>query len=170
MRRSKAEKKARREKRREVRRIGRWLVGVAVIAGVIGGALYYRSGPRLPQVEDHWHAGLEIVICGEREPALPASPGGIHTHGGGDAQIHIHPASRAESGRQANLGRFFDGHKLRFTASMITLPGGRSYTDGDPCPDGKPGNLEVRANGSRIRDPRAYIPQDGDRIHIRFGS
>ncbi len=170
MRKSKAEKKARREKRRQVRRLRRWLVGVAVIAGAIGGALYYLSGPRLPQVGDHWHAALEIVFCGKRDPALPASPGGIHAHGYGDAQIHIHPTSGAVSGRQANLGRFFDGHKLRFTASMIELPGGRLFTDGDPCPDGKPGNLEVRVNGSRIRDPRAYIPQDDDRIQIHFGS
>jgi hypothetical protein len=80
------------------------------------------------------------------------------------------PALGAEPGRQANLGRFFDGHKLRFTASMIKLPGGRSYTDGDPRPDGKPGNLDVRVNGSKVGDPRAYILRDGDRIHIRSGS
>ncbi|MEE9172963.1 MAG: hypothetical protein V3U41_08715 [candidate division NC10 bacterium] len=168
--RAKAEKKARREKQKQARRMRRWLVGGAALVVVIGGAVYYRPRTQVPQVGDHWHAKLEIVICGKREPPLPPSPGGIHAHGGNDEQIHIHPASGADSGTQANLGRFFDGLKIRFTASMIELPGGRLFKEGDPCPDGNPGDLEVRVNDRRINYPRAYVPQDGDRIQIRFGS
>ena len=167
--RGKAEKKARREKRRWARRTRRVLIGVAVLIAVGGILLYWGSRPRLPQVGDHWHATLEIVICGKRQPPLSGSPGAIHSHGDGD-QIHIHPASRGQSGTQSNLGRFFDRHELRFTASMIELPGGRLYKEGDPCPDGGPGNLEVRVHGREIADPRSYVPQDGDRIQIRFGS
>ncbi|MFQ5989674.1 MAG: hypothetical protein ACE5K9_07150 [Candidatus Methylomirabilales bacterium] len=167
--RSKAEKKGRREKRRKARRIRRILIGVAVLIAVIGVPLYMWTAPPLPQAGDHWHATLEIEICGKREPPLPRSPGGIHAHGD-DHRIHIHPSSRAESGTRSNLGRFFDGQRLRFTASMIELPGGRFYKEGDPCPDGTAGNLVVRVNGGKIDDPRAYIPRDSDRIQIRFGT
>lgn len=135
---------------------------------LIGTLAYWGSGRDLPQVGDHWHASLEVVICGKREPNLPPSPGGIHTHG--DGMIHIHPASSAEVGVRANLGRFFDRPGLQFTASTIELPGGPVYKEGDLCPDGKPGHLRVNVNGRVIDDPRSYVPQDYDRIQISFGS
>lgn len=167
--RSKADKKAQREKRRKARRIRYICIGIAVLIAVIGVPLYMWTAPPLPQAGDHWHATLEIEICGKREPPLPPSPGGIHAHGG-EHRIHIHPSSRAESGERSTLGRFFDGQRLRFTASMIELPGGHVYREGDACPDGTAGNVVVRVNGREIADPRAYVPRDGDRIQIRFRS
>lgn len=166
--RSKVEKKARREKRNKARRIRHMVIGVVALVAVIGIPLYIWTEPPLSQVGDHWHATLEIEICGKREPPLPRSPGGIHSHGN-EYRIHVHPASGAESGMAANLGRFFDRHGLRFTASMIELPGGRLYKEGDPCPNGRRGNFEVHVNGGETNDPRSYVPRDGDRIQIRFG-
>jgi len=166
---SRAEKKARHEKQKKARRIRRTLMGGAVLIAAVGIPFYLWTEPPLPQVGDHWHATLEIEVCGKREPPLPRSPGGIHSHGN-EYRIHIHPVSQPESRRQSNLGRFFDGLGLRFTGSMIELPGGRLYNEGDPCPGGTPGILEVRINGRETNDPRSYVPRDGDRIQVRFGS
>jgi hypothetical protein len=166
---SKAGKKARRDERKKARRIRCVVIGMVVGVALVGVGLTMWTKPPLPQVGDHWHAMLEIDICGKREPPLPRSPGGIHSHGN-EYRIHIHPASRAESGTQSNLGGFFDGLELRFTNAAIELPGGHVYTEGDPCPDGRPGKLEVRVNGRESGDPRSYVPRDGDHIQIRFGS
>ena len=43
-----------------------------------------------------------------------------------------------------------------------------TYQNGDTCPDGTPGTVQVFANGKKP-DLATYIPQDGDRVKVVFG-
>ena len=119
--------------------------------------------------EDHWHAAYEFVVCGEVQPPAPTWFGsGVHTHS--DGIIHIHPFTPSEEGAGARLVKWFeygggllDGDEVRLPGSPIT------YANGDECPDGTIGVVQVFVNGERLRDYEGYIPADGDRIAIVFG-
>lgn len=163
------------EARRMRRRAGWrwWLVRGGIAAGclaVAGGAywLWAPSDPRLPRVGDHWHAAYEVVLCGKPEPQLAYSPGNIHTHG--DGAIHVHPEVDEEGGSNANLGRFFANSGITFSNGTLRYPDGRTYRDGDTCPDGKPGRLRLLVNGTVNAAMERYVPRDGDRIRVEFGS
>lgn len=164
------EQEARRTRRRTASRW--WLVRGGIAAGclaVAGGAywLWAQSGPRLPRVGDHWHAAYEVVLCGKPEPQLAYSPGNVHTHG--DGAIHVHPEVREEGGSNANLGRFFANSGITFSNGTLRYPDGRTYRDGDACPDGKPGRLRLLVNGMANTAMERYVPRDGDRIRVEFG-
>lgn len=119
---------------------------------------------------DHWHASLSVNVCGIPF-TVPAFPAGIHSHG--DGQIHIHPSLGEDAGQNATLGRFlevsYDAGALAVLIGRIQLPGEPVYRDGDACPDGNPGKLEVSINGESNPDFLNYLLQDGDRIIIKFG-
>lgn len=138
------------------------LVGGLVYRAVVGttGA---SAGPRLG---DHWHAPFRVVVCGERLPPLPATPGDIHSHG--DDVIHIHPSTSATTGRNATLAAFLATTTLRVTASELSV-GGRTYRNGDTCPDGRPGRVSVLVNGRAQDTFLEYVPRDGDRVEFVFG-
>lgn len=174
----------RQEREQEVRsqrqraRVRRWAWRIAVGGGVLAalvGAGYWAMAPagrRGAQVGDHWHATYEVIICGILRPKLPATPGGIHTHG--DGVIHVHPQTAAEARANANLGRFFRSAGLpfapsSFSGSSIQLLGDRPYQNGDPCPDGRPGILRLLVNGRAEPAMDRYIIQDGDEIRLEFG-
>jgi hypothetical protein len=42
--------------------------------------------------------------------------------------------------------------------------------NGMECPDGSEGSVHVFVNGEELRDWSEYIPQDGDRIIVLFGT
>ena len=50
----------------------------------------------------------------------------------------------------------------------MTLPRGASYANGDHCPDGRPGELAVYANGERLESPATYVLRDRQNIIITF--
>jgi len=167
------------QREQEARRVRRgaalrqWLFRAGIASGclaVAGGAywLWAQSGHRLPQVGDHWHAAYEVVLCGKQEPQLPYSPGNTHTHG--DGAIHVHPEVLEEGGKNANLNRFFANSKITFSNGTLRYPDSRTYRDGDPCPDGRQGRLRLLVNGTVNAAMERYVPRDGDRIRVEFGS
>jgi hypothetical protein len=121
------------------------------------------------QIGDHWHAGLVLEICAE-EITLPPSGSGVHSHG--DGLIHVHPHKESETGAGANLGRFFDsfdGPPMLMESDRIRVPDGELYENGQPCPDGEPGNVQVLANGEDITQTfRSYTPREGDFVEVYF--
>lgn len=118
---------------------------------------------------DHWHAAIEIEICGVKQSNMPTFPGGVHTHS--DGFVHIHPQTPSEEGDGAALGRFFEYGGGLLTDETLRVPGSiDTYTEGDLCPDGSPGELQVTVNGDLQPRFPDYVPQDGDRIVVRFGS
>ncbi len=120
------------------------------------------------RIGEHWHATYQISVCGERQPNAPAWEGGVHTHA--DGVIHIHPFTPSEEGRGARLVKWFEYGGGWLTQTSMRVPGSRdSYQNGDRCPDGLRGVIQVSVNGERLGDWSEYIPQDGDRITIVFG-
>lgn len=128
--------------------------------------MYLGGQPLTPKVGDHWHASFKLIICGERTPPLPISPGDIHTHG--DDAIHIHPNRPDTAGRNATLAAFLQTTSLRITQTSLEISG-KTYSKGDRCPDGRAGNVSVLVNGRARQDFASYVPQDGDQIEFRFG-
>jgi len=125
------------------------------------------SKPRLPRVGDHWHARYSVAICGQTLAPFPYTPGNVHTHG--DGVIHIHPQAPFESGRNANLGRFFASAGVVFARGRLEFPDGRRFREGDRCPDSRQGRVRVLVNGKPSDAFERYVPQDGDQIVIEFG-
>jgi hypothetical protein len=134
------------------------------------------SGP--PTLGDHWHARYAFFVCGERQPNAPFWEGGVHTEG--DGIMHIHPFKGSEEGRGARLVKWFEYGGGELTLDSVRLPGDHTtYTNGDECPDGSPGMVQVWVTHAatafedgfdeRLSDWTEYIPQDGDSVLIVFG-
>jgi hypothetical protein len=134
---------------------------------------------------DHWHASLDVNICGTWAPPAPefeteaGNPNvrvGIHSHG--DGLIHIHPFNRSEAGTHATVGRFLEYGGWKANADSLSLwpdANGTNIKDNndDTCalPGGtkKNGVLDWYVNDKQhTGNPSKYHPQDQDRIVITF--
>ncbi len=115
---------------------------------------------------DHWHAAYGVYDCNRWLPNIvsPRDPLGIHTHD--DGVIHIHPFTRAASGRRATLGVFADTVRMRLSESRVELPGGETLKDTDKC-GGKQADLKFLVNGEEhFGDPKALRLGDRDAVVI----
>ena len=173
--------KYRKPKRRRSGSFG-WNVAIAVvvIVGVVavvltrGGGDSAGSGP--PRAADapanvagdHWHAALDVNICGEwLEPAPafekpfdspnPVANAGIHSHG--DGLIHIHPFVVSEEGNNATIGKFFDYGGWGLSSDSIDLGGAnartRSGRDPRPRPSRRRGATATCARSASTRARRS---------------
>ena len=121
-----------------------------------------------PSIGDHWHATYEIRVCGQRLPHLAFWEGGVHTHD--DGIVHSHPVQPSEEGEGASLTNWFQYGGGRLSPDSILIPGaGTTLENGELCPDGTPGVLQIAVNGERLRRWSSYIPQHEDHIVIVFG-
>ena len=177
-------------------RLPSWLpvAGIVVVTVALIGIFlaFARQTSAQPSIGDHIHAALDIYVCGQKEPNLPFFAAGVHTHG--DGLMHIHPESAAEEGAGAAVGKFFQYGGWELTTSTLSLPGDRTFNNGDPCPDGQTGVLRVLkyrlswrsssgdnglltdecsrvadADMEDVKDFPGYVPKDGDCLHIIFG-
>jgi len=169
------------------------LVGViAVVAAIVSLFFVTRATAAQPRIGQHIHAAVDIYVCGQKEPKLPFFEAGIHTHG--DGLMHMHPQFSNEEGAGAAVGRFFQYGHWELNGSTLTLPGDRTFKDGDSCPDGQTGVLRMLkyrlqwrsdtgshteladqcsrvadADMEEVKDFPAYVPKDGDCLHLIFG-
>jgi hypothetical protein len=171
---------------------------IIVILGVASVAFarynYAKGGPE-PTVNQTWHGGLAMVICGKTEPVLPAttasSTNGLVAAPGG--VIVVAPKTNSQAGANATLGKFASEYPgMTLTDSTVKYPAATSptYKAGEKCaagtPDaGKAGVLRVRSwvlttattsNGSFVQVGGAYAPSttglkllDRQLITIGFG-
>jgi len=144
------------------------------VFGVLGALFFVRSATGAPRQGDDWYARYEVIICGEPQPNIPAWDGGVHTLGQGD--IHISPRIPSEEGKGARLVKWFEyggvalGTGAKLTKTELQLPGQRDvWKNGDECPDGTQGVLQVFVNGEQMDDWSRYIPQNGSQGRIVFG-
>jgi hypothetical protein len=128
-----------------------------------------------PAIGDHVHAALGINICGfpaENAPSFEFKNGtetkaGLHSHG--DGLLHIHPFTEDEVGDEATVGRFMDYGGWEVADDHLTLWADLNVTNGDPCPDGRPGNVRWAVNGEeQDGNPADFKPDDQDVIEIAF--
>jgi len=153
------------------------VVGIIVVVfGILGFLFIVRSATGAPRIGDHWHAPYQFFACGEKQPNATAWESGVHTHA--DGIIHIHPFQTFEEGSGARLVKWFEYGGGKLTQTSIKMPGSsRTWKNGDTCPDGRPGELQVfvtRAGSGteeqlKGREIERYIPHDGDRIRFVFG-
>ena len=150
-----------------------WVAVVAIILlvfGVLGLLFVTRSATGAPRIGvDHWHAPYTYFVCGEKQPPAPTWEGvGVHTHA--DGIIHIHPFQQSEEGAGARLTRWFEYGGGKLDGDEIRMPGSpTTYKNGDECPDGTIGEVQIFANGVKIHDYKRFLPNDGDRLRIVFG-
>lgn len=137
-----------------------------VVVGVAASTMIWN--PAYPYEGDHWHSVYTISVCGVRQPNLPGVRGGIHSHG--NEYVHIHPFEEWEEGINATLSLLFKTHGGELTRDSITLPWGASFANGDKCPDGTTGELQVFADGVRMENPTTYVLRDRQTIVIMFRS
>jgi hypothetical protein len=80
-----------------------------------------------------WNEGFAVYICGAFEPPIKAAsdPEGLTTDGNG--VMHIAPKVKAAAGANATLGEFAKSVGMTLTSKSITLPGGKTYANGDKC-------------------------------------
>jgi plastocyanin len=146
------------------------VVGIIVIVfGILGLLFFLRSSTGAPRIgQDHWHATYEYIVCGVKQPNFPTWNAGVHTHA--DGYIHIHPYTSSEEGSGARLVRWFEYGGGELSSDTVKAPGSRDeYKNGDQCPDGEEGFVQVFVNGQKLDDFSKYLPQDGDSVQIVFG-
>jgi hypothetical protein len=132
-----------------------------------------------PKVGDHIHAALGISVCGfpaENAPEFEFKAGegegenakaGLHSHG--DGLLHIHPFTEDEAGENATVGLFMEYAGFDVGDDHLTLWDDLNVSNGDPCPDGRPGNVRWSVNGEeQDGNPADYKPDDQDVIEIAF--
>ncbi len=130
------------------------LVLIAFAAGV--GWLYTHKTETYTDREVHWHALVDITICGEHKDLPEVEEGeefkGIHLlHTHDDNVMHIE--GLVQKKEDIALGKFFDVMNIPFDKDKIM-----DKKNGDLCPDGRPGVLKMYVNGQPRTDFRDYIP------------
>ncbi len=165
------------------------LFPVALVAVMVLGILlvFYTRDNRqataqeAPTVTDHWHSAYGIDVCGDFQPNLPEfeSPqnGGTHTHG--DGLIHIHPFSPARAGANATLENFFQdaasqlGNDGGIQDDSLSVPGGKTYTEGKDTCDGIDGDPIVQVaiwksytDAVAGNDPDQVVTKDFSKIRF----
>ncbi len=145
------------------------LVGIALVLLIywlfsIAGQETYTQG------QVHWHAGLAISACGEPIP-LPRPQGGsvhgqqfvgtpfMHLHA--EPAIHIEGVVRKKE--DITLGKFMESIDMPFTATTLL-----DRTNGDLCPDGKPGAVTLLVNGASNPELDQKAVVDGEEYELRF--
>lgn len=142
------------------------VIVLAVILGTVG-VVFSReqtqdrlsvAGGDRPKVSDHWHAALGVYICDRFVPNIPDShtdPVGIHTHG--DGVIHIHPFTRAASGRNARMKVYARTVGMTLDTLKLRVPGDKkTYKDGSTKCGDKVGHIQWFVNNR----PEAGNPAD----------
>ena len=128
----------------------------------------------------HWHADVDIVVCGEERTLPEATPGNdigspeMHTHDkqenlrslpGTDGNGLIHSEGNFNTNPiEHTMGRFMDYMNIPFTNTSVY-----EFSNGDACPDGKQGMLRMLLNGQNSTLFRDHVPHDGDLIQLEFG-
>lgn len=140
--------------------------------------LFYDSASGGPV---HWHADFEVWACEERISLKKAEGwstrvGPLLLHHHGDDRIHVEGVVTEKS--DVALGKFFAaiGGELTGDSTALVDESGvlRRWHDGDLCPGGRPGKLNLFVNGVEnpargdyVISPHTSIPP-GDVLKIVF--
>ena len=157
------------QRRRQRKRVVIWIISIILFGGVLGYFLMNYT-PKKPYVdhEIHWHATLDLEICGQHRD-LPRTGIGehhkglplLHTHD--DNTIHVEggPIRKPED---ISLGVFMDAIEVKFGTDTLM-----EHKNGDTCTgSSEPGNLSMYINDEKSDLFRNYIVHDGDKIKLVF--
>ena len=120
-----------------------------------------QRGKTYSRGEVHWHAYIDLNICGQKvDLPCPETSGIVHgeeycgtpmLHHHRDNTLHIE--GRIKKKEDIALGKFFDAINETFDKDKIL-----DKKNGDLCPDGRPGLVKMYVNGQPRTDFRDYIP------------
>jgi hypothetical protein len=136
------------------------IIVLIAFAGVVGW-LYTHKKEMYTDREVHWHAAVDLTICGEHVdlPCNVVSEGTVHGKNFcGEHLLHhhydnvIHIEGQIEKKEDIALGKFFDIVGIPFDKDKIL-----DKKNGDLC-DGKPGVLKMYVNNQPRTDFRDFIP------------
>lgn len=133
-----------------------------------------------PNYPIHWHADVDVVICGEDKQLPEATPGGLlgthmlHTHdrsaninslrnSDGNGVIHTEGDVKGAP-EEHTLQAFMKNIGVRFDNQTIM-----DKKNGDLCGDA-PGMVKVFLNDKTLENFIDYLPRNGDFIRIEFSS
>jgi hypothetical protein len=135
-----------------------------------------RDGDQAPRLNvDHWHQAFGVFVCGSFEPPTPEfhNREGIHSHG--DGLIHTHPHSSAATGDRATLGLYLRDTGVKVSADSLEVPGRDKLENGDECPDGQPGKVQLvvrqlgETTGTVVEgNPKDFRLQENQVITLAF--
>ncbi len=155
--------------KKKIRKMFVWLVTVALLALAVYGLTQLTfEKPYARNI--HWHALLDIQICGEKRN-LPLSKGGNTVHGQsflGEPLIHthddnvIHVEGTVLKPEDISLGTFFDAIEVPFSETQLF-----EKKNGDVCAGGtdkmtnttatgKPGAVKMFVNSKPSTEFRNY--------------
>jgi len=157
------------------------LVLYSLISILFSSGIYWISEDKPVTYTDrgvHWQAYVDLTVCGEHVdlPCFKETSGTVHGEPFcGTPTIHhhynniLHIEGNIENEDDITLGKFFDSTGITFDSTHIL-----NYTNGDICPDGKPGVLKMYVNDKPRTDYSDYIPfatKDAQKqvIKITFG-
>ncbi len=116
------------------------LIAAILVVGLVGTAFavaHRRTNEEVrPTTDDHWVAAYGTYICGEEfnlgnlDNVVKDAPVDLHA----DGLIHIHPTDEESSRSNAVFGLFLQSVGITLGDGTMTLPNGKTYTDGDECP------------------------------------
>jgi len=157
------EQKEEEQEKKEQKKQYFWIIAVLIglIAfAVIVGWFFTHKEETYTDREVHWHAYVDISLCGEHKD-LPKSESGDTVHGKSFKGIHllhthddniIHIEGLINKKEDIALGRFMDVIEVPFDKDRIM-----DKKNGDLC-DGKPGVLKMYVNDQPRTDFRDYVP------------
>jgi hypothetical protein len=134
----------------------------------------------IPNSFVHWHADVDVIICGKEFNLPEASQGGLigtpymHTHdrdvnkrslAGSDGNGVIHSEGLIKTQPQEHTLVAF---MQRINVRPFNEEGILDRKNGDKCPDGNPGTLKVFVNDQQMKSFMNYIPRNGDFIRVEF--
>lgn len=169
-----------------------WILALPIIAVTLylAGGTIYKNISSATQGPVHWHADFRIFQCGEEldlvDPSGLSNRVGLsEVHEHGDNRIHIEGV--LDRFEEASLQGFMEAIGGMLSTGRLNVPTNKGLTtmkNGDLCPDGKEGLLEVFlwqttkgvARQQKLRDyvdyvisPETLVPP-GDCIIFEFGS
>jgi hypothetical protein len=146
-----------------------WVVLGVFALGLAALAMSYQ--PPYTQGPVHWHASVAVEVCGlTRE--LPcgnrAFAHGENACGVGLLHHHLddtlHIEGQVPRSSDIRVGRFFEVIGSRFTKTELA-----DKKNGDVCPGGGAGTVQLYVNGRKNDQLDDYVPKDGDRLRVVFG-
>ena len=126
-----------------------------------------------PFASDHWHGAYGFQLCNDSpNVALTGNieevdaagnlvgteayvTSGVHSHD--DGVIHWHPTGSRATGRNAQLGVFFENYDVQISDTKLVLPEGGINVDGNPAPDDFPLTYEEGEDECDGEDARLTV-------------
>lgn len=123
----------------------------------------------------HWHAQIEITLCGEHKDLPLALPGQGHRglpylHSHDDNKMHMEVANQIVKKSDLSLGKFMDAMGVPFSSTQIM-----DRKNGDLCTNTTtPGSVKMFVNNQPNTQFKDYVPnlvadEFMDKIRIEFG-